>query len=102
MIGSKTSVYTGCFSNDYLTLLCKDPQAAPKYAAAGTAVAMLANRISWFFNLLGPSVNLDSACSSSMMAFDLACQGLWNGDCKMVHLIQRYNDIEANAYSRAS
>ena len=82
--GSKTSVHTGCFTNDYQNLLCKDPQAPPKYAATGVAASMLANRISWFFNLTGPSVNLDSACSSSMMAFDLACQGLWSGVSTMV------------------
>ena len=82
--GSKTSVYNGCFTNDYQNLLCKDPQAPPKYAATGVAASMLANRISWFFDLRGPSVNLDSACSSSMMAFDMACQSLWNGESTMV------------------
>ena len=47
-------------------------------------MAMLANRVSWFFDLKGPSLNLDSACSSSMMALDLACQGLWNHNSSMV------------------
>jgi acyl transferase domain-containing protein len=51
---------------------------------------MLANRISWFFDLVGPSVNLDSACSSSMMALDHACKGLWNGDTTMVSIHQPY------------
>ncbi|KAF2807344.1 uncharacterized protein BDZ99DRAFT_500567 [Mytilinidion resinicola] len=44
---------------------------------------MLANRIGWFFGLTGPSVNLDSACSSSMMAMDFACQALSSGDASM-------------------
>lgn len=84
--GSRTSVHTGCFTNDYQTLHYRDPQAAPKYAATGVAASMLANRISWFFNLAGASVNLDCACSSSMVAFDLACQGLRRGDSTMVGL----------------
>ena len=84
IIKSKTSVHTGCFTADYAALSSRDPEVASKYAAIGTSPAMLANRISWFFDLVGPSVNLDSACSSSMMALDQACQGLWNSDTTMV------------------
>ncbi|MCJ1389859.1 hypothetical protein MMC18_002716 [Xylographa bjoerkii] len=81
--GSKTSVYTGCFADDYRLGVVKDPDLLPTYGATGVAVTMLAARLSWFFNLSGPCVNLDSACSSSMMAFDLACQGLRNKDSNM-------------------
>lgn len=65
-------------------MVVKDPEVLPKYAVTGLAMSLLANRLSWFFNLSGPSVNLDSACSSSMMALDLACQGLRNKDSTMV------------------
>ncbi len=82
--GSRTSVHTGCFTDDYKSAITKDLNKLPKYAATGLAVSMLAARLSWFFDLRGPCVNLDSACSSSMMAFDLACQGLRNGDAEMV------------------
>ena len=82
--GSKTSVHTGCFSNDYTLLLTKDVEKLPRYAATGNAPSMLANRISWFFDLTGASVNLDSACSSSAMAVDLGCQSLWNHESSMV------------------
>ncbi|KAF2006636.1 putative polyketide synthase [Amniculicola lignicola CBS 123094] len=81
--GTRTGVYTGCFSDDYKHIQGLDCENLPEYHATGTSVAMLANRISWFFNLTGPSVNLDSACSSSMMALDFACQGLRNGDSEM-------------------
>jgi acyl transferase domain-containing protein len=47
---------------------------------------MLANRISWFFDLTGPSITLDSACSSSLMALDFACQGLRCEDTNMVNI----------------
>jgi acyl transferase domain-containing protein len=82
--GSKTSVFTGCFSCDYGLFMSKDPEGPSKYTAVGTQMNMLANRISWFFNLVGPSANVDSACSSSLMALDLACQSLWSGDSTMV------------------
>ncbi|RDL41700.1 Thiolase-like protein [Venustampulla echinocandica] len=81
--GSETSVYTGCFTADYMMLASKDPERMSKYTATGVAATMLANRISWFFNLKGTSVTMDSACSSSMVALDSACQGLWNNTTSM-------------------
>ncbi|TEY78486.1 hypothetical protein BOTCAL_0048g00120 [Botryotinia calthae] len=81
--GSDTAVFTGCFSNDYLLQLLKDPEQLPTYAATGASLSMLANRLSWFFDLSGPSVNLDSACSSSAMALDQACRTLHSGQSSM-------------------
>ncbi|KAL8902861.1 MAG: hypothetical protein Q9207_004326 [Kuettlingeria erythrocarpa] len=81
--GSNTSVHTGSFGDDYKLNLIKDPMTLPMYTATGVAPSMLAARLSWFFNFTGPCVNLDSACSSSMMAFDLACQGLRNRETDM-------------------
>ena len=54
------------------------------YAATGESLAILANRLSWFFNLTGPSMHIDTACSSSLVALDVACKGLRNGDCGTV------------------
>ncbi|KAL9608149.1 MAG: hypothetical protein Q9167_007001 [Letrouitia subvulpina] len=81
--GSNTSVHTGCFTADYANLAAKDPEQMSRYSATGLANSMLSNRLSWFFDLRGPSVTLDSACSSSMIALDLACQGLWSGQSDM-------------------
>ncbi|KAI9035970.1 putative polyketide synthase [Aspergillus affinis] len=82
--GSKTSVYTGCFTNDYHSILQQDPELEQTHAAAGISPAMLANRISWFFNFKGTSLNLDSACSSSLLALHLACQDLRSGGANLV------------------
>lgn len=71
-------------TDDYKHIVMKDPHDVPKYAATGLPVNMIANRISWFYDFLGPSINMDSACSSSLMAFDVACQGLRNRDADMV------------------
>ncbi|KAI1777435.1 putative polyketide synthase [Hypoxylon cercidicola] len=81
--GSSTAVYTGCLSQDYMLQIARDAEFSPTYAALGIGLSMLANRLSWFFNLHGPSVALDSACSSSAIAVDIACQALRNGSCDM-------------------
>ncbi|KAI1778653.1 putative polyketide synthase [Hypoxylon cercidicola] len=81
--GSSTSVYTGCFGSDYMLQLYRDAEQLPSYGAIGIGLSMLANRISWFFNLRGPSITMDSACSSSLMALDIACQALRARSCNM-------------------
>ncbi|WP_166923290.1 SDR family NAD(P)-dependent oxidoreductase [Flavobacterium poyangense] len=42
----------------------------------------IANRVSYFFNFHGPSLAVDTMCSSSITAVELACQSIMNGDCK--------------------
>ncbi|KAB8276274.1 hypothetical protein BDV30DRAFT_246578 [Aspergillus minisclerotigenes] len=81
--GSNASVYTGSFTNDYLSILQQDYDAEQRHAAMGIATCMLANRISWFFNLKGTSMNIDTACSSSLIALHLACQDLRAGTASM-------------------
>ncbi|KAL9110460.1 MAG: hypothetical protein Q9227_005004 [Pyrenula ochraceoflavens] len=83
LAGTKTSVYSGFFSHDYATVFAHDPDFQAKYRATGTAPNMIANRVSWFFDLKGPSANVDTACSSSLMALDLVCQSIWTGDATM-------------------
>lgn len=77
--GTNTSVHIGFFSSDFMTFNLRDPLRIPKYYATGSSSSILANRISWHFNLRGPSMTVDTACSSGLIALDLACQGLWAG-----------------------
>lgn len=83
-LGSNTSVYVGSFVNDYAGILTRDPELPIKYKATGTGNSMLANRLSWFYNLRGPSVTLDTACSSSLNALHLAAQSLRTKESSMV------------------
>ena len=87
--GSKCSVYTGTFTDDYRSIVFQDPETEHRYAATGLSMSMVANRVSWFFNLKGPSMNLDSACSSSLTALHLACQDLRTGEASMVSALPR-------------
>ncbi|KAL8660772.1 MAG: hypothetical protein Q9202_006239 [Teloschistes flavicans] len=78
--GSKTSVYIGSFNNDYQLLLNKDSKITKRYFGTGTETGMLANRLSWFYDLRGPSMQIDTACSSSLNALHLACQSIRSGE----------------------
>ncbi|OGM44044.1 hypothetical protein ABOM_007790 [Aspergillus bombycis] len=78
--GTRTSVFCGSFSNDYNAMTTKDLEYYPKYAVTGTGNAILANRISYLFNLQGPSVTIDTACSSSLVSFHLGAETIRNGE----------------------
>ena len=82
--GTKTSVYTGCFTNDWQQLCFKDSEQCGATTALGSQACLNANRISWFFNFTGNSANIDTACSSSLVALDFGCKGLINGEVEMV------------------
>ncbi|KAI1420233.1 hypothetical protein F5Y12DRAFT_719784 [Xylaria sp. FL1777] len=79
---TETACFVGGFTHDYKNIVSRDLQAAPQYAITGTAANMLANRVSWFFNLRGASVTTDTACSSSLAALHLACETIRSGSNK--------------------
>ncbi|EAW12336.1 putative polyketide synthase [Aspergillus clavatus NRRL 1] len=85
IMGSQTSCFVGSFNADYTDLLLRDPDAIPMYQCtnAGQSRAMMSNRVSYFFDLKGPSVTVDTACSGSLVALHLACQTLRTGDAQM-------------------
>lgn len=80
--GSAVGVFVGISSYDYYELLTKNAVNIDAYAATGNNNCMAAHRLSYVFNLTGPSMAIDTACSSSLVAVHLACQSIWNGECK--------------------
>ncbi|CAO1600411.1 hypothetical protein XANCAGTX0491_004101 [Xanthoria calcicola] len=78
--GSQTSVFCGCFTNDYNAMTTKDLMTYPKYTVTGTGNSILANRISYFYNLHGPSATIDTACSSSLVCFHMGNQSIRNNE----------------------
>jgi acyl transferase domain-containing protein len=64
-----------------------DTETTLKYRPTGTTNALLSNRVSWFFDFKAPSLTLDTACSSSMVALHLACQSLRWGESDMVSIV---------------
>ena len=84
IVGSKTCVFVGNSARDYEALLLRDPESLAKYIGTGIGTSMPANRPTWFYGLRGPSVALDTACSSSTSAIHLACENLRAHGSRMV------------------
>ncbi|KAK5657389.1 hypothetical protein OQA88_2959 [Cercophora sp. LCS_1] len=80
VLGSNTSVFAGSFTRDYHDLQLRDPLHALRGFLTGNYAAMLANRVSHFFDLKGASTAVDVGCSTSLMALHLAAQSLRSGD----------------------
>ncbi|RYP60584.1 hypothetical protein DL770_009960 [Monosporascus sp. CRB-9-2] len=81
--GSDTAIYVGMMCDDYNTMLNRDWETLPRYSATGLERAIVANRVSYFFDWHGPSMSIDTACSSSMVALDQAVQVLRSGKSRM-------------------
>ncbi|MER7394871.1 beta-ketoacyl synthase N-terminal-like domain-containing protein [Streptomyces sp. NPDC000151] len=76
--GSATGVYVGSIWNEHGAV--SRPGRHTMHTATGSSLSMVANRISYLYDLHGPSVTLDSACSSSLVAVHLAAQALRLGE----------------------
>lgn len=78
---TSTGVFIGTAHDDYATLLHRfGPEAVTHQSFTGTHRALVANRLSYLLGLRGPSLTLDSAQSSSLVAVHLACESLRSGD----------------------
>lgn len=80
--GSNCAVYVGISSTDYATSRHDDPWSADVHFMTGNTLSIAANRLSYFYDLKGPSMAIDTACSSSMVAAHQACQAIWSGESK--------------------
>lgn len=80
---TNTGVYLGVTSTDYQEILSQANAKIEGYTLTGIARNMIANRISYLFNLKGPSSVIDTACSSSLVAIHRACNDIKNGMCDM-------------------
>ncbi|MEU7449897.1 acyltransferase domain-containing protein [Streptomyces diastaticus] len=76
--GSATGVYVGSIWNEHGA--ASRPGRHTMHTATGSSLSMVANRISYLYDLRGPSVTLDSACSSSLVAVHMAAQALRLGE----------------------
>ncbi len=83
LAGSKTGVFVGMWTSDYETLVYDSSDNLDLYITTGLGRYSASGRLSFMFDLHGPSMTLDTACSSSLVAVHLACQSLREGQSDM-------------------
>ena len=81
LAGSATGVFIGVATNDYGHLQFGRLDQIDAHTGTGNALSIAANRLSYLFDLRGPSLAIDTACSSSLVAVQQACASIAQGDC---------------------
>jgi myxalamid-type polyketide synthase MxaC len=78
---ANVGVYCGIGSPDFRDISARDQATVGAFSATGSAMCICANRISYTFGLKGPSVALDTACSSALTAMTLGYESLLQNNC---------------------
>ncbi|GAA3683916.1 type I polyketide synthase [Lentzea roselyniae] len=82
LAGTDTCVYAGVSSLDYGVLQQSAPKEINSHTLLGTTLGNVALRVSYVFDLRGPSMAVDTACSSALVALHQACQALRTGESR--------------------
>jgi 3-oxoacyl-(acyl-carrier-protein) synthase/acyl carrier protein len=81
--GKRCGVFVGVSSGDYQFLLMEAGHGTDAYVLLGSIIAILAGRIGYALNLKGPSLAIDTASSSSLVAVHHACQSIRTGESEI-------------------
>jgi acyl transferase domain-containing protein len=80
-----TGTFIGIYLNDYSKVMSSlgDVSQIDAFSAIGNSLSVAAGRLSYFLGLKGPSMAVDSSCSSSLVSVHLACQSLRLKECNL-------------------
>ncbi|MBL8495665.1 MAG: type I polyketide synthase [Rhodocyclaceae bacterium] len=83
--GTRTGVFVGTTTSDYLHLLTRRLRDSEldAYIVSGNTLNATAGRVSFTLGLQGPAIAMDTACSSSLVAVDRACRSVRDGESRM-------------------
>ncbi|KAI1503395.1 KR domain-containing protein [Biscogniauxia marginata] len=79
--GTRTGVFAASFTSDWQQMAFKEQSFRHTMSATGVDPGILSDRISYVFNLNGPSILCNTACSSSIYALHQACVALRDNEC---------------------
>lgn len=84
LVGSRTGVYVGFTPRgEYRKFITDVEPESLTVAETGNLSSIIASRIAYILDFRGPSMIVNTECSSSLVAVHLACQSLRNGECEM-------------------
>ena len=81
-MGGNVGVFVGATFSDY-HLYGVEEQLKGNMIALSGSNSSIANRVSYYFDFTGPSIAIDTMCSSSLTAIHLACNSIYQNECKM-------------------
>jgi acyl transferase domain-containing protein/acyl carrier protein len=79
----RCGVFVGCGHGDYQQVIKESGRPPEAYSLIGNASSILSARLSYYLNLKGPSISIDTACSSALVAVHLACESIRGGTCDL-------------------
>ncbi|KAI8177403.1 Highly reducing polyketide synthase FUM1 [Colletotrichum sp. SAR 10_75] len=79
--GKTIGTFVGCFGEDWLETLTKDTEVVGQYKITGYGDFMLSNRLSYEYDLKGPSMTIRTGCSSALIGLHEACMSINSGQC---------------------
>lgn len=100
--GSNTGVYIAGCQYDYRDLLERNQEIIVPHSTLGVANSLLANRISYFYDLKGPSISLDTACAGTLTSVHYGVEALQNHQCEMALVGGVNMMLSPNNYIRLS
>ncbi|WYZ41095.1 hypothetical protein EsH8_IV_001436 [Colletotrichum jinshuiense] len=74
--GAPVGCFVGSYASDYGDMQARDPEDRPAAITVGVGRSIMANRLSHFLNIKGPSMTIDTACSGSLVGIDVASRYL--------------------------
>lgn len=81
-VKGKVGVFAGAMFQEYQLYGAQMEMLGKPESIYGT-LSQIANRVSYFYNLHGPSITIDTMCSSSLTAVHLACESIYHGECSL-------------------
>ncbi|GAA5062210.1 acyl transferase domain-containing protein/acyl carrier protein [Thermocatellispora tengchongensis] len=81
--GEPVGVYFGAFYQGYVADGRQVPEASAQYLGVGSGPPFASARVAYTLGLEGPTLSVDTGCSSSGVALHLACQALRSGECSI-------------------